>query len=383
MPPAFSKLDISSVALQDPSSFLISPLPQFTSTLPAIFDNFAPLPELAEDEDESQGASTDDEDEEAVTPDGSQHQQQLRPAESRDLRPQPVPDKMERLLPAPMAPQEPSGLSRTAPFREHRRRERSSSSPTRPTSRSQSPFDSIITSTSTTPPAGAFHHGTSSRDAHLAPPTQLRSRLQDLLSDTPISSSLPSTSSFTSSLSWDMYKDDRNYTGSSRSSEAIMNTTPQASTSQTVSTKAPPSSSFVGPRMSSASAEAKKLEEERRRKHREDKYGADYDKVVADPDREHRRYLASSGSASLGTSSASQAAWREQQPYGNPLFSNSASSLKRSSTSSGSYGRSSNPTSQDQVAAPPSRHLYGSMNNKNPSKGSAFPASHGQSILAL
>lgn len=162
-----------------------------------------------------------------------------------------------------------------------------------------------------------------------------------------------------------------------------MNTTPQASTSQTVSTKAPPSSSFVGPLMSSASAEAKKLEEERRRKHREEKYGADYDKVVADPDREHRRYLASSGSASLGTSSASQAAWREQQPYGNPLFSNSASSLKRSSTSSGSYGRSSNPTSQDQVAAPPSRHLYGSMNNKNPSKGSAFPASHGQSILAL
>ena len=374
---------MSSIALQDSSSFLISPLPQFTSTLPATFDNFAPLPDLAEDEDESQGASTDEEDEEAVTPDGSQHQQQLRPAETRDLRPQSVPDTVERSLPAPRAPQEPSGLSRTAPFREHRRRERSSSSPTRPTSRSRSPFDSIITSTPTTPPASAFHLGTSSRDAaHLPPSTQLRSRLQDLLSDVPISSSLPSSSTFPSSLSRAMHKDDRSYAGPSRSSEAIMSTAPYASTSQTMSTKPPPpSSSLVGPRMSSASAEAKKLEEERRRKHREEKYGADYDKVPADPEREHRRYHASSGSTFQGTSSASQAAWREHQPYGNPLFSDSTSSLKRSSTTSGSYGRPSNPALQDQGAVPPNRHLYGSMSNKNLSKGSALPASHGPSIL--
>ncbi len=57
------------------------------------------------------------------------------------------------------------------------------------------------------------------------------------------------------------------------------------------------------------------------------------------------------------------------------------SSLKRSSTSSGSYGRPSNPALQDQGAAPLSRHLYGSMSNKNPSMGSALPASHGPSIL--
>ena len=62
-----------------------------------------------------------------------------------------------------------------------------------------------------------------------------------------------------------MHKDDRSYAGPSRSSEAIMSTAPYASTSQTMSTKPPPpSSSLVGPRMSSASAEAKKLEEERR-----------------------------------------------------------------------------------------------------------------------
>jgi hypothetical protein len=392
----FDKLDMKSVAIQDPSSFLISPLPQFTSALPAMFDSFAPLPDLAEDEDDAQG-STDDEDEEVVTPDSSQ--QQLRPSESREARTsQFAPEAVQPSRPPARGPLEPSGLSRTAPYREHRR-ERSSSNPVQPTSRSQSPFDSIVTSTIPTPPVQTSGHSTPSRDTYVPSPAHdrdiLRSRLQDILRDSSTSSSLPilSSSHFPSSFTRDAsapHKDDRSQAGSSKSTEVLVTAAPQqipissssSSQSSSSSSKPPRSTSpnhLVGTRMSSASAEAKKLEDERRRRHREEKYGPDHDRQPTEPDRDSRRYTAPSNLSNtvLNSSSASQAARREQQPYGNPLNPNSTSSLKRSSTmNSVNHGRSGLgglQPSQEQGMAPSSRPPY--VTSKSSPK-IAVPANH-------
>ena len=390
----FDQSDLEGVAIQDPNhSFLISPLPQFTAALPSMFDNFTPLPELAEDE-EGEQASSDDE--ELSTPETLQEHFLRQPVDSKRVSmPEPIPvpsqDNGRKFL------QEPSGLSRTAPYLEHRRRARSSSSPSHPTSRSQSPFDSGRASPST-PPATAPQNLSSqssalqspSRDTYSlnAPATNVR-RLYEILGDSSPSSSLPNMSSshFPSSLT---QRDSFARGGCSspppaRTGSANSNKTPQSSgdsashltaSLQAHNINAPaPSTSPHGHRtgMSSASAEAKKFEEERRRKAKErQQLSLEYDRPNMDiADRDDRR---SSGS---GMSSASQAARRDQPPYSNlsnpstgkSIASNTSSRRAPGSSASGNLGWSgSSLPPQDQGSGPQQQHsrYFGSKPPKDP-----------------
>jgi len=391
----FDQSDLEGVAIQDPNhSFLISPLPQFTAALPSMFDNFTPLPELAEDE-EGEQASSDDE--ELSTPETLQEHFLRQPVESKRVSmPEPIAvpsqDNGRKFL------QEPSGLSRTAPYLEHRRRARSSSSPSRPTSRSQSPFDSGRASPST-PPATASQNlssqssaqQSSSRDTYSlnAPATNVR-RLYEILGDSSPSSSLPNMSSshFPSSLT---QRDSFARSGCSspppaRTGSANSNKTPQPSGDSvshlTASLQAhninaaAPSTSPHGHRtgMSSASAEAKKFEEERRMRRAKERQqlSSEYDRPNMDvADRDDRR---SSGS---GMSSASQAARRDQPPYSNlsntstgkSIASSTSSRRAPGSSASGNHGwPGSSLPPQDQGSGPQQQHsrYSGSKPPKDP-----------------
>ena len=385
----FDQSDLEGVAVQDPNhSFLISPLPQFTSALPSMFENFTPLPELAEDDE---GEQTSSDDEELPTPETLQGHLLRQPMESKRVSmPEPIPgpsqDNSRKFL------QEPSGLSRTAPYREHRRA-RSSSSPSRPTSRSGSPFDSGRASPST-PPATSSQNlssqssaqQTSSRDTYSlnAPATNVR-RLYEILGDSSPSSSLPNMSSshFPPSLT---QRD--SFTRSGR------NSPPPARTGSANSNKAPlPSGDSVsylsaslqahnisGPAlstsphahrtgMSSASAEAKKFEEERRMRRAKERQqlSSEYDRPNVDvADRDDRR---SSGS---GMSSASQAARREQAPYSslsnnNATVSSTSSRRPGGSSTSGNHGRSGfSLPSQDQGSGHQQQSRYGGSKSTKP-----------------
>ena len=363
----FDQSDLEGVAVQDPNhSFLISPLPQFTAVLPSLFENFTPLPELAEDEE---GEQTSSDDEELPTPETLQGHLLRQPMESKRVSmPEPIPgpsqDNSRKFL------QEPSGLSRTAPYREHRQRARSSSSPSRPTSRSESPFDSGRASPST-PPATSSQNlssqsptqQTSSRDTYPlnAPATNVR-RLYEILGDSSPSSSLPNISSshFPPSLTQrdSFTRSGRSSppppparTGSSNSNKAplpsgdtisYLSASLQAHNINTPALSTSPHGHRTG--MSSASAEAKKFEEERRMRRAKERQqlSSEYDRPNVDvADRDDRR---SSGS---GMSSASQAARRDQAPYSslsNTSNSNanvsSTSSRRSGGSTSGNHGRS-------------------------------------------
>ncbi|KAF8884411.1 hypothetical protein CPB84DRAFT_1850650 [Gymnopilus junonius] len=380
------------VGIQDPnSSYLISPLPQFTC-LPSIAGSILPLPDLAEDEEDEE-ESNEDEDEEISTPDSVHHPAQLRVTESVPLPPPPA------LRPVGKAYPEPSGLSRTAPYREHYGRARSRSNPSQPTSRNQSrsrsPFGSV---TSPSPPrspplqnnlviaqphvayqASSREPFTSSQTA--APQQALRNRLQDLLSDSTTSTSLPNMSSsyFPPSFMTRDAANARETRGSppSRTDSSVSNSkapVPQqqssgdnfshllASGSQPANrptlsvSPIPQAQPYSGPqRISTASAEAKKLEDERR-KRREERYNQgqnqEYDKYFPDDDRRGPKNAAASSSSSFApagpvpTSTASQAARRDQQTFSSPLTQNSSSNptLKRGlsfSISGATYGKPS------------------------------------------
>ena len=368
----FDQSDLEGVAIQDPNhSFLISPLPQFTAALPSMFETFTPLPELAEDE-EGEQASSDDE--ELSTPETLQEHFLRQPMESKRVSmPEPIPvpsqDNGRRFL------QEPSGLSRTAPYREYRR-PRSSSSPSRPTSRSQSPFDSGRASPAT-PPVPASQQNLSSqssaqqsspRDPYSlnAPATNVR-RLYEILGDSSPSSSLPNMSpnhfppSFTHRDSF--ARSGRSSPPPARTGSASSNNSSLQSgdgvSHLTASLQAhninipAPSTSPHGHRtgMSSASAEAKKFEEERRMRRAKEKQqlSSEYDRPNVDAaEWDDRR---PSGS---GMSSASQAARRDQPPYSN-LLNTSTGKSTASSTSS--------------------RRAPGASASGNPSRsGSSFPS---------
>lgn len=362
----FDQSDLEGVAIQDPNhSFLISPLPQFTSALPSMFEGFTPLPELAEDEGEQESSE-----EELPTPETLQDHLMRRTLESkRASMPIPVPSQDGRKF-----LQEPSGLSRTAPYLEHRRA-RSSSSPSRPTSRSQSPFDSGRASPST-PPASSSQNlsqysseQSSSRDPYsLNPPATNVRRLHELLADSSPSSSLPNMTSshFPPSLTHrDSYgRIGRNSPPPVRTGSANSNKIPlpnvdsgsHLSASLQAHNSPAPSTSPHGHRtgMSSASAEAKKFEEERRMRRAKERQqlSSEYDRPNVDTaDRDDRR------SSGAGMSSASQAARRDQPQYSNLLSPSNGKSTTSSTSSrratvggaSGTHGWSgSSLPSQDQ-----------------------------------
>ncbi|KAF9473175.1 hypothetical protein BDN70DRAFT_406222 [Pholiota conissans] len=345
------------IAIQDPSSYLISPLPKFSNALPAMFDSFATLPDLAADMDETHSDSTDEEsDEEVHTPDSLQ--QQLRPSAAREIRASFAPEPVQPSRAPPRGTLAPSGLSRTAPHREHRReRSCSNPNPSPSASRSHSPFDSIASATPLPAVQITNHSTSSSRETYASPLSQegVNPRLRDILThNTSSPSSLPifSANHFPSSLKRDgsaAQRDDRPHAGSSRSSEPLV--TPQANGSSSKTPRSTSPNRPVSTRMSSASAEAKKLEDEKRRRYLEEKYGAEGERQPVEPERDPSRWynvpsnLSNTLNTVIGTSSASQAARsREQQqqqqppPYANPNPTlTSMPTLKRSSTTGANY----------------------------------------------
>lgn len=464
---------LDGAAVRDSDSFLISPLPQFTSILPAVYDAFRPLPELTEDvEGEDEDEKTDDE-EEIPTPDSSRSQRAIpNPLElKKSAFIQHSMESLSTLRPDVNRVSEPSSLSRTVPYIEQRR-PRSSSSPTqprsRPRSRSPSPFDH---STSTTPPMPPPQHlmsqsgryaqvsrepyGSSTRNAD---GEVLRTRLHDILRDSPTSSSLPIMTSghFPASFA----NRDREREREAPTTNGVLPPPTRTSSSNgKSSTPIPPSSSDgishllasgphqqilnkpistpspnpagQGQRYSSASEEAKKLEEERRRKerqqreerhkedryreernkedryredrpkdekyreeryreerYREDKQGMDYEKYPADADRDYRSKVSSRTTNAVPSVAPNQAP-RWDQPasnqsyvYSNPLSSTptpngssvSSSSLKRGGSISGQstgYGRPAAATPVP-VQEPPSHGRYASNTSSSKPRSNAM-----------
>ena len=413
--PAVDEKVLRRVGIQDPNmSYLISPLPQFTS-LPSIAGSILPLPDLPEDEEDEEDTDDEEEDDEEITtPDSVHHPTQLLDSKEPLRGPQVLPIPPPR--PVTKVAHEPSGLSRTAPYREHYGRARSRSNPSHPTSRSQSrsqsPFGSNKSSTPprTPPPRSNIitaqsqvsYQATSresfSSSSATVPQQALRSRLQDLLSDSTTSASLPNMNSSYFPPSFlnreaGNARESRGSPPSRTDSSVSSNKTPiplqhsptdhfsqlLASGSQagskpgpSVSPIPPPQTYNGGPtRISTASAEAKKLEEERRRKREErnqiqTQEQLHHDKYHNDDDRDYwSKPSTSSASAaatlSASSSSASQAVRRDQQGYANPLNPNSSSSsgLKRGSSfsgGSGPYGKSSASTPSSGYESPLTHH---------------------------
>jgi len=293
---ALPQLDMSAlegVALRDSgSSFLISPLPQFTNALPSVLGGIAPLPELTEDID---GEEKEEEDEEEIsTPDSAQHG---RPIEDHQA--------FHRQQPGDVIPSVQSDDFKVSelPHATHYHRARSHSIPSHSTSPGS---PSSGRSASASPPKLALHltQASPSRPSLYSHHTRetptpairisnpdgdaLRNRLHDLLRDSPTSSSLPNMSSahFASLNKVDRDSSIPNtssppsHTGGLNSGKTTQSHNPSDGFSHLLAS-APPSSNrlapvpspipFGGQRYSSASTEAKKLEEERRRKHLEER----------------------------------------------------------------------------------------------------------------
>lgn len=301
---ALPQLDMSAlegVALRDSgSSFLISPLPQFTNALPSVLGGIAPLPELTEDID---GEEKEEEDEEEIsTPDSAQHGRPI--GEHQDFHRQQPGDAFPPVQSDHFKVMQVSEL----PHATHYHRARSHSIPSHSTSPgSPSPGRSAsasppklalhLTQASPSRPSSYSHHTreTPTPAIRISNPDgdALRSRLHDLLRDSPTSSSLPNMTSahFAASLN----KVDRDSSVPNTSSPSPSHTGGLNSGKTSLPTQshnpgdgfshllasAPPSSNrlapvpspipFGGQRYSSASTEAKKLEEERRRKHLEER----------------------------------------------------------------------------------------------------------------
>lgn len=351
--------------------FLISPLPQFTTPL-TISSNFSftpvpPLPELTDDlEDDDEVADSKFEHEAAtpiVVPQDLRGSNGLRRLSFRQTDGRSEQD---------------SALARTGPYLDHRRA-RSGSNPemyTSPLSVKVVLVDAPDAS-SRSPPKSAtlsqsqqVQHASSSREGDASLPTRsplarnpdggvLRTRLHDILRDSAISSSLPnmSASHFPSSLTNREGSSGRVSPLSSRSDSSNTNKTPLPSSSssdtavplpQTVAGNnnkplvagVAPNCNFA-PRQgfSSASTEAKKLEEERRRKLREEKQNSRPEKSANDMDREGHMPKQPSTSTSTQTSNTIQL----KQPSTITMVPNSSgptSSTRRGHSFSGSLGKS-------------------------------------------
>jgi hypothetical protein len=203
---ALPPLDMSAlegVALRDSgSSFLISPLPQFTNALPSVLGGIAPLPELTEDID---GEEKEEEDEEEIsTPDSAHHGRPNR-------RTSGLPQTQSGDTIPPEQSDHFKAMQVSESHATHYHRARSHSIPSHSTSPGSPPSGR---SASASPPKLALH------DLHKLHPVDsssyphhtretytpairisnpdgdaLRSRLHDLLRDSPTSSSLPNMSS--------------------------------------------------------------------------------------------------------------------------------------------------------------------------------------------
>ncbi|CAA7257507.1 unnamed protein product [Cyclocybe aegerita] len=416
---------LKGIAIQDPkSSFLISPLPQFTGALPSILDGFTPLPELTEDAEEEDEKS--DEEDEVSTPDSAQHQRIFQAAQ--ETKPSPSARTSADTLPplrSEMSLPEPSGLSRSAPYLDHRRaRSRSNPSPMASCSHSPSssnntpPMSSPQHLSSYQPSSSRYSSGSSSRDARTSSPRGvqaqdsevLRTRLHDILRATPTSTSLPTMSSghFPASLTNrdrgaeppsppDRQRSrERESRGSPPSragpSSASRVAGPSSSTDSVSHLLAshpqptphkPPSSTspnpLVGLRYTTASAEAKKLEEERRKKLKEERYTLEQERLAAEAtERERDAYRSKVPSTSASTSASQAARWdATSNAYSTPVPSSNAgasfpgsASLKRgSSTNNGTYGRSASgfppPQPPPEYASAQQPRYSGSSNSKS------------------
>lgn len=355
---------------------MISPLAQFTGVLPSFLDSLTPLPELTEDDE----GEEKEEEEEISTPDSMQDGRDME--DTHAFRDQPSGESLRsRPLDYSQEPK-PSGLTHTAPY--HRARSRSI--PSRSTSPSRPPSQR---SASTSPPTAPPHHlippasvrpssyPHNTRESYGSSSSRhpdgdaLRSRLHDILSDTPTSSSLPNmssshgASSFTStgrgvpahtpSSSPPTNRNGALNSGrppmpsSNSSSDGVSHLLASGPKQQIQNKHAPAPSPgpFVSQRYSSASSEAKKLEEERRRKQREerqredreryrdgevrrrdDRYGMDHEQRA--PTHEER--------------ASSTASTRRDQPANqNHIYSSTVNSnpppLKRRPSSGNTYGQ--------------------------------------------
>lgn len=385
--PSIAPEYLRGMALQDDDSFLISPLPQFTQ-LPASRDQFVQLPSLAED-----GEEEDEDEDEVSTPNTLDHSEQMHAFSIAKPPPpfnlggdsSPPPPKLDsRVKP------EPSGLSRTAPYSEHRQqRARSSSSPSRPTSRDRSPLSSANGSRTTTPSNEPASSALTTRPAAARTGSSpkgevLRNRLQDILRDGSgsVSASLPNISaahfpvSLTSRDTHDSEKPPRSTAESAKSSMSPSDhfaqyLAPNAFASGLPNAVSPSNVNAPRPGISSASDAAKKFEEEKRRKHREEK-----EKQAREREREREQYdrqerqaakVSSSitSSAGMGASSVQTSSRRDQSHNAVPLLygpphpnaSGSTAPLRRGTPSGGSFSRSGPiPLSQDQGPGIQSRY---------------------------
>jgi hypothetical protein len=370
-PPAYSslpspdkkipdKISLRGAALPNPDHpFLISPLPQFTTPL-TISGSFSftpvpPLPELTDDLEDDEAAESEDE---AATPmvvhqdlQGSNglkresilHQLSFRQTDGRSDHDSP--------------------LSRTGPYLEHGR----ARSGSMPTSRSSPLSVNRSADTSEASPPSPPKSATLPqvpRDAEASLPTRstfsqnpdggiLRTRLHDLLRDSVMSSSLPnmSASHFPPSLTNREISTGRVSPLPSRSESSSTNRTPVPSSSDIAipfpQTGAGKLLAGVAPRQgfSSASTEAKKLEEERRRKIREEKQNSRLEKSANDMDREREVHMSKQPypSTSTQTSNTIQPTTRREQLFtstNSMMISNSGptSSTRRGQSFAGRSG---------------------------------------------
>ena len=288
--PPLDMLALEGVAVRDSeSSFLISPLPQFTNALPSVLSGITPLPELTEDID---GEKEEEEEEEISTPDSVQHDRSIdgRQEFHRQSGETVLSEHSEHFKSLQV-----SVFSHRAPFH----RARSHSIPSHSTSPGSPPSGR---SASTSPPKLVLQDLTPISPDRYPHPREtytsrnsnpdgdaLRSRLHDLLRDSPTSSSLPNMTS--GHLSPLFNKVDRestspntsgslssSYTGSKTSvstnnlSDSFSHLLASGPQSSNRLAPVPSPIPFIGQRYSSASTEAKKLEEERRRKYLEEKH---------------------------------------------------------------------------------------------------------------
>ncbi|KAF5309874.1 hypothetical protein D9619_010360 [Psilocybe cf. subviscida] len=289
--PSGANFELDDSAAIDPSlNYFLTPLLGKSDHIAAILSSLPGMEDINELSEESQ-PNTDTEDVEPVrshTPDYP-----VKPPKVEELKPKASSEGLRSFLKPPKP--EPSGLSRTAPLKDHQRRERSHSSPSQPQSRAQSPFKPMVSSACPTPPIQTSASISSAFSAYGLDETQsvLQSRLQDILSDRRSpgpSSSLPvsSPNHFTSSFG-SRDRDTMSYPSKGGS---------------------PPTQDTAPVKVSSASAQAKVLEDERRRRRGEE---LEHRRMLqAETDREIRR--PSAPIPVPPSSSASGQAARNQPP---------------------------------------------------------------------
>jgi hypothetical protein len=296
--PSGVSFELDDGAAIDPSlNYFLTPLLGKNDHIASILSNLPGMEGIDELSEESQ-TNTDSEDVEPVrshTPDYP-----VKPPKVEELKPKASLEGLSRSFLKPPRP-EPSGLSRTAPLKDHQRRERSHSSPSQPQSRAQSPFKPMVSSACPTPPIQTAASISSAFTAYGLDETSsvLQSRLQDILSDRRSpgpSASLPSSNYFPSPYG----SRDRDIT-------------PYPSKGGS-----PPTQDTAPVKVSSASAQAKVLEDERRRRRGEEqerRRGEEQEHrrmLQAEADREYRRPTAPIPVPA--SSSASGQAARNQPP---------------------------------------------------------------------